>query len=237
MTSSPLVFVHIWAALAGILFGSAALFVRKGSRLHRMAGNVFFVSMLTMSSIAVYMAAFVRPEMINVLAGALTFYLVATAWATVKRSQGQSGLFEIGAMLAGAAIGIGGLIFGLEALNSARGLKDGFPAAAYFGFGSVALLFAGSDIRMLARGGVSGVQRIARHLWRMSFALLIATASLFLGQQKMFPEALRGTKILFVPVIIVVAAMLYWLIRVRLTNAFRKASHPGRASDVACPAV
>jgi hypothetical protein len=66
---------------------------------------------------------------------------------------------------------------------------------------------------------------------------LIATASLFLGQQKMFPEALRGTKVLFVPVIIVVAAMLYWLIRVRFTNAYRKTSHLGRASNVACPAV
>lgn len=240
MTSSPLVFFHIWAALIDISFGSAALFFRKGSRLHRAAGNVFFISMLTMSASAAYLAAFVKPEMINVLAGVLTFYLVATAWVTIRRKPGETGLFEIGAMLAASATGIGGLIFGLEAANSARGLKDGFPAAAYFGFGSVALCFAGSDIRMLVRGGVSGAQRIARHLWRMSFALLIATASLFLGQQKMFPEGVRGTKALFVPVVVIIVAMIYWMIRIRFTNARKKVPEVAgvRApSSAASPAV
>lgn len=240
MTSSPLVFFHIWAALIGISFGSGALFFRKGSRLHRAAGNVFFISMLTMSASAAYMAAFVKPEMINVLAGILTFYLVATAWVTIRRKPGETGLFEIGAMLAASATGIGGLIFGLEAVNSARGLKDGFPAAAYFGFGSVALCFAGSDIRMLVRGGVSGAPRIARHLWRMSFALLIATASLFLGQQKMFPKGVRGTKALFVPVVVIIVAMIYWMIRIRFTNARKKvpeAAGVRAPSSAAFPAV
>lgn len=174
------------------------------------------------------------------LAGTLTFYLVATGWATVKRKHGDAGLFETGAMLAASAIGVGGLIFGLEAVNSVRGLKDGFPAAAYVGFGSVALCFAGSDSRMLVRGGFSGAQRIARHLWRMSFALLIATASLFLGQQKMLPETLRGTKVLFVPVIIVIVAMIYWLIRIRFANAPKNVPELAGASvssSAASPAV
>jgi hypothetical protein len=31
----------------------------------------------------------------------------------------------------------------------------------YFVFGSIALLFAASDLRMIVRGGVSGVKRVA----------------------------------------------------------------------------
>ncbi len=58
-------------------------------------------------------------------------------------------------------------IYGLEVANSQTGSKDGYPAGAYFIFGSVALLFAAGDVRMLVRGGISGAQRIARHLWRM----------------------------------------------------------------------
>ncbi len=34
---------------------------------------------------------------------------------------------------------------------------------------------------MLARGGVLGAKRIARHLWRMCFGLFIAAGSFFLG--------------------------------------------------------
>ena len=61
--------------------------------------------------------------------------------------------------------------------QSQTGSKEGFPAAAYFIFGSVALLSAVGDIRMLLRGGVFGAHRIPRHLWRMCFALFIAAVS------------------------------------------------------------
>jgi hypothetical protein len=47
--------------------------------------------------------------------------------------------------------------------------------------GSVCLLAALGDIRMLVRGGVLGTKRIARHLWRMCFGLFIAAGSFFLG--------------------------------------------------------
>ena len=44
------------------------------------------------------------------------------------------------------------------------------------------------DVRMLVRGGVSGAQRIARHLWCMCFALFFRHRLLFLGQQQVFPR-------------------------------------------------
>jgi len=232
MTFSPLVFFHIWAALTGVLFGLAALSFRKGSRLHRMFGNVFFVSMLTMSASAAYMAAFVKPEMMNVLMGVLTFYLVATGWLTVIRKEGESGRLEFALMLVALADGAGGVFLGLETANSASGLKDGYHAAGYFVAGSVALLFAGFDVRTFIRGSASGARRIARHLGRMCLALLIATASLFLGQPRLFPPSIRGTAIVFVPVVAVIVVTIYWLIRVRFAKSFRKAlttSRPGGA--------
>jgi uncharacterized membrane protein len=223
MTISPLVLVHIWAALAGILFGWAALYSRKGSRLHRLSGTVFFISMLGMSSSAAYVAAFVKPDMTNVVMGVFVFYLVATAWLTIRRKDGEIGLLEFALLAVALADGTAGLIFGREAMNSATGLKDGHSATGYFVLGSLVLLYAASDVRMLIRGGVSGAQRIARHLWRMCFALLIATASLFLGQPRLFPEPIRASKLLFVPVIAVIVSMIYWLIRVRFSGAYKKA--------------
>jgi hypothetical protein len=50
-----------------------------------------------------------------------------------------------------------------------------------FFMGSVMLLAAAGDVRMLVRGAVFGPKRIARHLWRMCFGLFIAAGSFFLG--------------------------------------------------------
>lgn len=44
-------YAHISMALLGLVSGAAAMTFRKGSPLHRQSGNVFFVSMLIMSSI------------------------------------------------------------------------------------------------------------------------------------------------------------------------------------------
>ena len=104
MRFSPLLSLHICAAIIGLLSGSAALVFRKGSRLHRAAGNVFFVSMLSMSLSAVYMA-FMKSETINVVVGVLTFYMVATGWMTVRHKEGETGPFEFGAMLVASADG------------------------------------------------------------------------------------------------------------------------------------
>jgi hypothetical protein len=67
---------------------------------------------------------------------------------------------------------------------------------------------------MLRAGGVHGVHRIARHLWRMTLAMFIATASFFLGQADEFPAALRDFRLLSLPVVLVLLALIYWPLRV-----------------------
>jgi hypothetical protein len=164
-----------------------------------------------------------KPNMGNVFGGVLTFYLVTTGWLTVRQKEGQTGLFEIALLLVALVHGASCLIFGWEAASSPTGLKAGYPAVRYFVFGSVALFCATWDFRMLIRGGVSGAQRIARHLGRMWLALLIAALSFFLGQQQVFPEALRKTHLLNVPMVVITVLMIFWLIRVRFTNTYKKA--------------
>lgn len=77
------------------------------------------------------------------------------------------------------------------------------PAFPFFLFGIVGLLAAFLDLRMLRAGGLCGVARLTRHLWRMTFALLIAALSFFLGQAKVFPQAVRIPGFLALPVLAV----------------------------------
>jgi len=197
--------------------------LRKGSGPHRIAGNVFFVSMLCMSAAGAYMAV-MKSQMVNVFGGVLTFYLVATAWVTAKRRDGKPGVFDWTACLVALAVGTGMLTFGFEAANSQTGSKSGIPAGNYFFLGSVALISAAGDVRMLVRGGISGAQRLVRHLWRMCFALFIAAASLFLARPQLFPALLRRTHVLVFLTVLPLLLMTFWMFRVRFANIYRRIS-------------
>ena len=75
---------------------------------------------------------------------------------------------------------------------------------------------------MLVRRGVSGTQRLARHLWRMCFALFVAAASIFLARQRLFPALMRKTGMLLLLSFLPLILMIFWLIRVRFANAYEK---------------
>ncbi len=81
----PLLILHISAGILGILSGFAALFFRKRSRGHGLVGNVFFISMLSMSASATWLV-FMKSQTGNVLGGIFAFYLMATAWVTARRN-------------------------------------------------------------------------------------------------------------------------------------------------------
>jgi hypothetical protein len=196
---------------------------------HRASGNVFFVSMLIMGAAGSYLA-FRKGQMNNVFGGLLTIYLVATAWRTARRREGETGLFDWGALLAGLAVGVVVVAFGVQVFRNPTSTKDGIPAGMYFFMGSVALLAAAGDPRMLLRGGLFGAQRIARHLWRMCFGLFIASGSLFLGQQQVFPAAIRKANVLPFLAVLPLLLMIFWLFRVRFTKTYKRESLPSAAN-------
>jgi hypothetical protein len=211
----PLLLVHIFAATIGLISGYMAMIFRKGSGPHGAAGTVFFVSMVTMSTTAVYIAAFLRPIMINVVAGLLALYLVVTGRRAAKQRADGPGIFDLGALLYILGVGVGGWTYGLAMVNASAKVRHGIPPAIYCIFGTVALLCAVSDVRMLRRGSLAGAQRIGRHLWRMCLALLLASLSLYPGQAKLFPTWLRQTNLLFVPHILLFGSMIFWNVRIR----------------------
>jgi len=137
-------------------------------------------------------------------------------------------------MLAAVAICVCEFVLGFAALNSADGRMDGYPAQLFFVFGVVAMLSALGDARTLWAGRLAGAKRLARHIWRMCFAMWIATASFFLGQPKVFPEPLRHLMgVRAIPVLLVLAVMFYWLARVLFKGqaAIRQPSHMAQASQ------
>jgi hypothetical protein len=228
MTTTHLVlrWAHISMAMVGLFSGAAAMTLRKGSRPHRQSGNVFFVSMLTMSAAGAYIALFITPVGANVMGGLTAFYLTATAWTTVWRKPGETGRVEAALALLGLATAVTGITFGIQAANAPNGMKDQFPAVGYFVFAGVTLIGTALDARMLARGGFTGAARLTRHLARMCLAMFMATGSFFLGQAKLFPTEVRESGVLPIPAFLPLGLLLYWLLRVRVWPWLRKLRAP-----------
>lgn len=233
MAYSPILVVHICAGSLGLLSGTAAMTFRKGYPRHVLAGKVFVASMLTMAAVAVYLAI-LRHQPSNIGGGVLTFYLIGTAWLTARRRDGETSRFDWVALLIPLVIGILNWMSGLKVLRSGAGSQDGVPAGMILFMGSVCLLAAAGDVRMLARGGLFGVRRIARHLWRMCFGLFIAAGSFFLGPSnrplrllsavglgQYLPRALFSVGLYLVLSILPLVLLIFWLVRVRFTNAYK----------------
>ena len=71
-------------------------------------------------------------------------------------------------------------------------------------------------IRLAARTRAG--QRLARHLWRMCFALFIAAGSFFSIRArvaKVLPEPFLAAPMRMLPILFVFVAMFYWLWRLR----------------------
>jgi uncharacterized membrane protein len=228
MNYSPVLIVHICAGMIAVLSGFAALFVRKGSPLHRKTGDAFVISMLLMSAGGAYLGA-MKSQRMNVIAGLFTFYLVATAWLTMRRKPKETGSLEVGLLLMGLLVGVTALFFGWQAAHTAN------RAIFIMGyvFGSAVLLSVIGDTRLIIRGGVAGVQRLVRHLWRMCVALFVASGSFFLGtagdprvglRARIFTPAVRATHLPQLPVLLVVVVMVFWLFRVRLSRRYKRAA-------------
>src|SRR6266436_1981848 len=241
MPYSPILLAHICGGTLGLLSGTAAMTFRKGSPRYVLAGKVFVASMLTMGAVAVYLAI-TRHQPSNIGGGIFTFYLIGTAWLTARRRDGETGRFDWVALLIPLALGILTWMNGLKVVRSGASSQDGVPVGMSFFMGSVMLLAAAGDVRMLARGGVFGAKRIARHLWRMCFGLFIASGSFFLGPSnrplrllstvgvgKYLSPALFSTTLYLILTILPLILLVFWLVRVRFTNAYNgKSMLPGR---------
>ena len=135
---------------------------------------------LTMAVFAVYLAI-TRHQPNNIGGGILTFYLIGTAWLTARRRDGETSRLDWVLLLIPLVDGILIWMTGLRVLRSGASSQNGVPVGMILFMGSVCLLAAAGDVRMLVRGGVAGVKRISRHLWRMCFGLFIAAGSFFFG--------------------------------------------------------
>jgi uncharacterized membrane protein len=210
--------IHIIAGGLAIILGAVALLASKGATLHRRSGLLFVFAMLTMGisgSVLAVRQSLTNP---NVLGGFMSAYFVVTALTTVRPASAWTRRLNLAALMIALALALIEIGLGFRALASPHGTINGVPFFMLFFLATITTMAAGGDVRVLRSGTSRGGSRLARHLWRMCFALFIAAGSFFSIRArvaKILPERLTTAPMRALPVALVFVAMFYWLWRVR----------------------
>lgn len=216
----PSLVVHVVAGALALVAGFVALAAAKGATLHRRSGRLFVGAMVVMGLSGAAIAAGTG-VVSSVPPGLMAAYLVVTAFTTVRPPAAGARWLELGGMGLAFGVGLLTLAMGLQTVAAGSFARDGVPVPMIFLFGAVYLSAGVGDLRVLRSGPLQGTRRIARHLWRMCFALFVASGSFFLGQADEIPEPLRIYPLLAIPAFLPLLALLYWLWRVRLRRSLR----------------
>ena len=213
--------IHITAGSVGLISGYIALYTTKGAALHRRIGMVFVYSMLTMCTMGAILAVVHnKGPSINVPAALITASMVVTALTTVRPPSTLTRRIDLAATIASLSVALVNAVYAFQAFANG-GTRDGLPAFPFVLFGTAGLLATIGDVKIMRSGPLRGAKRIARHLWRMSFALLVAALSFFIGQAKVIPKPIRIMPLLALPLLVVIVTMFYWLWRVRIRHSLR----------------
>jgi len=213
--------VHIAAGGLAIVLGAIALIVKKGGTTHRRSGMLFVYSMLIMGFSASILGTLKDPPE-NERAGFIVAYFVVTALTTVRPAtrwtRGINAVaLAIAATLAGFAI-----VGSVKIFNLPGHSYNGIPFFAPLFIAVILILAAAGDVRILRSGMPRGGPRLARHLWRMCFALFIAAGSFFSIRERVarvLPEPFTTGPMRALPILLLFGAMFYWLWRVRRRRA------------------
>ncbi len=226
LATDALLYAHIGGGTVGLVSGVAAIATRKGRAVHRLAGQIFFVSMFITYLIGAGVAPFLEEgQRPNFVAGILALYLLITALVTVRQRGPVRVNWQHHAGLATAlGITLMGVIFMYMGANSETGTVDGSPPQAFVLFAVAGSFAAFGEFNVIRKKALSYAARISRHLWRMCFSMFIASGSLFLGQPQVFPQGFSQSAWPFLLAFMPLFALFIWLVLVRFRGAKLRAA-------------
>jgi len=214
--------IHVAAGGLAMILGFTALFSRKGSLVHRRSGQLFALSILGMAISASILGLRDPARDGDLVSALMTAYFVATAVATVRSSSPWSQRVSFLATAMAVVVAFSLTASGIQGISSPLLTPGGVPART---IGVMSLLLAtilvvavAGDLRIMRAGPPQGGARLARHLWRMCFALFIASAPFLSIRERVaavLPEPFPSAPLRALPIAIIFGAMAYWLWRVR----------------------
>jgi hypothetical protein len=219
--------IHIAAGGLAIVLGAVALSAKKCGLVHRRAGLLFVYAMLVMGASAAMLALRKGAVDGNVMAALIIAYFVGTALTTVRPVSPRTSRVNAAALTLVLGLALAASVGGVKNFNTPGLSPGGVPfrtiGVMSFVFAAVMVLAAIGDLRVMRLGMPRGGPRLARHLWRMCFALFIAAGSFFSIRERVatiLPAPFTTGPMRALPILLLFGAMFYWLWRVRGRRTF-----------------
>jgi uncharacterized membrane protein len=214
--------IHIAAGALAMILGAVALLVRKGGDIHRRSGRLFVYFMLVMGATASILEFVRSAAATNLVPALMSVYFVGTALTTVRPVSRWTGAINVAALALATGLAVVSIFGGVNGVNSPGLSPGGVPFRSIgvmsFILAAVLILAAAGDVRIMRFGAPHGGPRLARHLWRMCFALFIAAGSFFSIRERVasiLPEPFTSGPVRALPILLLFGAMFYWLWKVR----------------------
>lgn len=206
---------HIILGSLAVIAGTVALVAKKGASWHIKAGTIFAWSMILSSLIGAIIGAInYSAFLITAFAGILGVVLIASSLLTLKSKQKYVTFPAYGLAILNGLNCISLISVGLIALEQTGTKLFGFVAEDYFFLAAMTLVVLVGDCMYFMAKNIEPHRRIARHLWRMCLGFFIAAGSAFTGPgMAVFPQAIQESGLLSLPELLILAAMLFWLIK------------------------
>jgi uncharacterized membrane protein len=217
--------IHVAAGGLAIVCGAVALTAKKGGIIHRRSGMLFVYSMIVMGCSASILEFLKSASVANVFTALMTIYFVGTALTTVRPASRSTRVINAATLVIAIGLVVVAIVGGVKAVRTPGLSSGGVPfrtiGVMSFVLATVMTVAAAGDLRIMRSGMPRGGPRLARHLWRMCFALFIAAGSFFSIRErvaKVLPEPLTTGPMRALPILLLFGAMFYWLWRVRRRN-------------------
>ncbi|MBZ0205126.1 MAG: DUF2306 domain-containing protein [Flavobacteriales bacterium] len=187
--------VHIISGFTALLTGTAILVLRKGGKVHRRTGLVYFIALMAVAATSFVMSV-IHPSPFLFMVGVFTLYLGLSGYRAVKHRLRHTGAWDLLITLLGAANAVAMVLSGHLVLMVFGGIS------AWLVFGDVR-----TYVYTLRHMPVPKLLWLQRHIGHM-LGSYIATVTAFLVVN--LSSSPLGMMIWFAPMVVVVPLILIW---------------------------
>jgi len=211
---------HIGAGSVALITGAVAMMVRKGSRPHRRAGQIYFVAM-TIVALTALVLSLLKANLFLGAIGVFSFYLVAGGYRALARKRGTPDASELDWLLTafGAIAGIVLVVLGISQQLQGRGLVAVV-------LGTLAVVLATVDGVRLWRNTWEDMSWWYTHMARMLGAYISTVTAVSVVNLRFLPDNARWLW----PTVVGTIAITVWVRYYKRRFAGRKQAHAVRTA-------
>lgn len=212
-----LLIVHVLCGGISLLLGLSIMIQRKGGRLHKLVGIIYYYSMLISSFTAMPMSWMHRNYFLLMVSVLTAFMLLSGRRYIRRKKAADAGVFDWTLTSIMAIAGISFVVFAVK--NLTHGNTFGI---VYLIFGMGGLFFVFQDFRNFTKRSPISNFWLTTHLQRMIGSYVAALTAFLVVNNNILP----GTIAWVVPTIILVPLILIWTRKYRVLKSPRREKLP-----------